>query len=90
MASELLDRVAKEIAAEIMELTASQRATFQFPDDANGDTIERARSAARLVIAAMREPTPEIVSAHHIVPEDNDFYDRAAANWRNLIDVILA
>ncbi len=59
--SEMIERVAAVIAAELMELTADQRGTFQFPEDANGDTCDRARSAARAVIEAMREPTEGMV-----------------------------
>jgi hypothetical protein len=55
--TEMVDRVARPIAAEIMELTTDQRRSFKFPDDANGDTCDRARSAARAAIEAMREPT---------------------------------
>jgi len=44
---------------------------------------------ARTVIKAMREPTEAIIKAHHLVPEDNDFDQRAADNWRNLIDAAL-
>lgn len=54
---EMVDRIAGIIAAEIMELTAGQRASFTFPDDANGDTCDRARSAASAVLQVMREPT---------------------------------
>lgn len=61
--TEMIDRAAKEIAAEIMELTADQRANFKFPDDANGDTIDRARSAARATLIAIRQPTKAMVDA---------------------------
>lgn len=44
---------------------------------------------ARAAIEAMREPTEAIIKAHHLVPEDNDFDQRAADNWRNLIDAAL-
>lgn len=57
-----LDRIAKPIAAEIMELTADQRRSFKFPDDVNGDTYDRATSAARLVLKAIAE-TREIEEA---------------------------
>jgi hypothetical protein len=86
--TEMLDRVAKEIAAEIMELTASQRATFKFPDHANGDTIERARSAARLSIAAMREPTEVMWTT-----KDQPVWALGRPMWdwwRSMIDAALA
>ena len=44
---------------------------------------------ARAVIKAMREPTEAIIKAHHVVPDDNNFDERAADNWRNLIDAVL-
>lgn len=58
--TEMLDRVAAPIAAEIAELTQDQRNTMRFPEDFVGDTIDRARSAARAAIAAMREPTEDM------------------------------
>lgn len=76
--SEMVERVAKEIAVEIMELRGQQRASFKFPDDANGDTIERARYAAELAIAAMREPTDDMR-----VPES------AKGIWRAMVDEAL-
>ena len=48
-----------------------------------------AHHLAAAAIAAMREPTANVVAAHHVVPDDNDFKERAADNWRNLIDAAL-
>ena len=47
------------------------------------------KAIVRAVIAEMREPTEAIINAHHVVPDDNDFDQRAADNWRNLVDVML-
>lgn len=47
----LEDRIAKEIAAEILEIYGP----FNFPDDANGDTIDRAYARARIILALMWE-----------------------------------
>jgi hypothetical protein len=58
-----IEQIAKPIAAELMELTASGRAKFKFPDDVNGDTYDRAMSAARMVLKAMREPTDAMLKA---------------------------
>lgn len=75
--SEMIERVAAVIAAEIMELTADQRASFHFPDDANGDTCDRARSAARAAIEAMR--------AHFLVLSGPDF---CSSEFDGAIEVI--
>lgn len=53
--NEKLEHVAAVIAAEIMELTADQRKTFKFPDDANGDTCDRARGTARAAVKVLMD-----------------------------------
>jgi hypothetical protein len=50
MGDTVLERVAHEIAMEISELTAVERRQMVWPDDFNGDTIERARACAAKVI----------------------------------------
>lgn len=92
--SEMIERVAKYIAAEIMELTAKERQTFSFPDDVNGDTYERAMSAARATIEAMRDPTDEMKNAPYadtiIVGGDFVANPREADEiWRSMIAAAL-
>jgi hypothetical protein len=86
--SEMVERVAKEIAAEIMELRGHQRARFKFPDDANGDTVERARYAAELAIAAMREPTDGMLMAGCAGDQEGSF-SKSRMDWRAMIDEAL-
>jgi len=50
--------IAAIIAAELMELTATQRVTFKFPDDINGDTTDRAYSCADRILRRL-DGTPE-------------------------------
>jgi hypothetical protein len=45
---------------------------------------------ARSVIEAMRDPAPAILEAHHVVPDDTDFRERALANWQAMIDAACA
>lgn len=63
MSDSMVERVASVIAMEIAELNASQRKTMKFPDDFNGDTIDRATCCARAAIQAMREPTEAMLNA---------------------------
>lgn len=101
MASEMVRRVARALAYSAgarMAGPGQSVATRELGWKGDGESLDQYADlhwqehehSAVFAIAAMREPTKEIVSAHHIVPEDNDFYDRAAANWRNLIDTALA
>lgn len=85
--SEMVERLAAVIAAEIMELTADQRRTFHFPDDANGDTCDRARSAAYTIIEAMRVPTEAMINAGKEFAQD-DKTDTSDA-WQAMIDEAL-
>lgn len=51
MAHDLRDKIAKEIAMEIMEIhVPARRKEFNFPDDINGDTYSRAIDSADEVI----------------------------------------
>jgi hypothetical protein len=86
--SEMIRRIAAPIAAEIMELTASQRASFKFPDDCNGDTIDRAMSAARLAIEAMREPTEAMQNCGYNASTAG-FHEEAKIVWHAMIDEAL-
>ena len=52
-----------------------------------GGVIQALLDAGYVIVP--REPTEAIIKAHHVVPDDNDFDQRAADNWRNLIDAIL-
>ncbi|MEO6381968.1 MAG: hypothetical protein ABIO35_08220 [Nitrobacter sp.] len=71
---------------EIMELTASQRKTFKFPDHANGDTIDRARSCASAIIVTMRQPSEEMLGAGY-GHTGADGSDRVAREvWQAMID----
>lgn len=55
--SEMIERVAREVALEILELhTEAEIAAFRWPEDCPGDTADRAISRARRIIEAMREP----------------------------------
>jgi hypothetical protein len=81
--SEMVERVASVFAAEIMELTADQRKQFVFPDDCNGDTIERARSSARQILEVMRAPTKSMVEALNAQGGDTD------AIWPAMIEAAL-
>lgn len=54
------------------------------------DGINNYYKMARFAIMVMREPTPEILHAHHVVPDDNDFMERVHRNWQAMIDAILA
>jgi len=85
--SEMIERVAGKFAAELMELTADERKSFVFPDDCNGDTIDRARSVARALIHAMREPTEAMLWAWNISTID-DRYD-VLTGWHLMIDEAL-
>lgn len=44
----------------------------------------------RSAIEAMREPSEAILAAHHVVPDDTDFRDRARDNWQAMVDAALA
>lgn len=44
---------------------------------------------AKDMIEAMQEPTKDILEAHHVVPDDNDFRERAKRNWHAMIDAAL-
>ena len=83
--SEMIERVARAIAAEIMELTADQRASFKFPDDCNGDTIDRARSCAIDVIEAMREPTEDMEEAGY----NNEVSRDPSTTWGRMVAAAL-
>jgi hypothetical protein len=93
--SEIVERAAAVIAAEIMELTADQRRKFVFPDDANGDTCDRARSAARAVIAALRLPTYPMIDAggeaiYHLTGDPTPAVEgQAQVAWPAMIDAAL-
>lgn len=87
----LLDRIAAAFAAELMELTADQRRSFNF-HDASGDTIDRARGAARHALRAIREPTENMsrLAASECstidLASDTDFENHYAEVWRTMID----
>ena len=76
--SEMVERVARAICKQRTGIRSGYE-TFSQND------IELARAA----IEAMREPTSEIIKAHHVVPDDTDFTDRAARNWSAMIDAAL-
>lgn len=76
--SEMVERVAKAAYESLFD--------GNWPDVGTSIDADGFRTAARAAIAAMREPTTEIIKAHHIVPDDSNFDQRAADNWRHLID----
>lgn len=62
--SEMIERIAREVALEIVEIhNLDDAALFKWPDDVNGDTADRARSRAERIIEAMREPTEAMAEA---------------------------
>lgn len=87
----LAERVAREIAMEIMEVhTDAERSAFDWPDDASGDTIDRARHRARLIFEAMREPTDDMAAhgarAMMAEPSDQQTRREVGAAYRAMID----
>lgn len=90
--SELIERVVWPIACELMELTADQRRAYT-PDDVNGDTWDRALSAARAAIRAMREPTEAMKKeAGYNAAMSHTEVSGATAGWlyTTMIDAALA
>lgn len=45
-----VERAAHLIACELAELTFDQRISYRWPDDFNGDTVDRATACAELVL----------------------------------------
>jgi hypothetical protein len=81
--SEMVERVAKAIWA------LNEDTDCHDYDQLAPHARARADEWARAAIAVMREPTKAMIEAHHVVWEDADFNERAADNWRNLIDEAL-
>lgn len=48
-----------------------------------------AHDIALIAIKTMREPTVAMIKAHHVVPDDTNFEDRARDNWQAMIDAAL-
>lgn len=74
MTESMIDRLAAQIAYEICEqYTPAQQG--KFPDDFNGDTIDRARSRAKSILEALNVPTRAMIDAAYdaqsIVPEES-------------------
>lgn len=91
--SEMIERVAFQIALEITEVHGEQERGWKWPDDFPGDTIDRARSRARGVISAMREPTEAMIRAAFTAPDAHmasDPKDLQRIEWRAMIDAALA
>lgn len=60
-----ISAAAKLIAEELMELSSEQRVKFIFPDDANGDTVERSISCAQKIIEPLLERINEAQAAFY-------------------------
>jgi hypothetical protein len=96
--SEILDRVARALAERLARFTPEelggnghaqfdpQRRTLSIDAEFNEGQL---REVACFVLSAMREPTDALLAAHQVVPDDTNFNERAADNWRALIDAAL-
>lgn len=85
---EMVERVARALwNAESVRATDRPRRS-EWADESE-KTQESWRYMARAAIEALREPTEVIMRAHHVVPDDADYKERIADNWRALIDAIL-
>lgn len=92
--SEMVSRVAREIALEILELnTPPEVAAFKWPDDVNGDTYDRAVSRAERILSVMRKPTSamEKVAGYNATMAHMEV-DGSGAGWLYtvMIDAALA
>lgn len=80
MMNEMVERVAKAIAAAD---------GYDSWETAHKLTIDKYTGLARAGINAMRDPPAAVIEAHHVVPDDTDFPERAKRNWQAMIDAAL-
>ncbi len=87
---EMVERVAREVAYEIIEAyTPEQQAAHPYPEAFNGDTLDRARSRAKRILRAIREPTDEMCEDASDPWTEGQSKWSCGAIWHAMIDAAL-